>query len=231
MIQFNLLPDVKQQYIKSQRLKKTTVTIAVLAAGGALALVIMLAMVVLVFQKQHLKGLNDDIKENANKISKITDVEKVLTVQNQLNSLSDLHDKKPVASRLYEYIKQTVPANVSVSSLTVDFDNSAIKFTGSADALVSINKFVDTLKFTTYSLDNKPTENKAFTEVVLSSFSRNDKEATYNVDAKFDPVIFDTAQAVKLIVPNIISTRSTTEKPSNLFKEQAVPSNQGNQGE
>lgn len=219
MIQFNLLPDVKQQYIKSQSLKRTAVTVAVLVGGGALALLIMLAMVVLVFQKTHISGLNGDIKKYSEEIKSKTDIQKVLTVQNQLNSLPDLHDKKPVTSKLYEYLAQVVPANITLSQLDIDYDQNTVKFIGTSDGLATVNKFVDTLKFTTYTTGEETEGKNAFSEVVLTSFSKSDQETTYDIDAKFDPAIFSSAQTVKLTVPNIITSRSSTEKPTNLFKE------------
>jgi hypothetical protein len=54
--------------------------------------------------------------------------------------------------------------------------------------------------------------------VVLSDFTRTDKEATYTITLSYNPVIFDSASNVVLTVPKIISTRSETEKPTELFK-------------
>ena len=99
-----------------------------------------------------------------------------------------------------------------------------MKITGTADSLQSVNKFVDTLKFTTYSVvpadgtTPEPSTTKPFSAVVLSDFTRTDKEVTYTITLSFDPVIFNSANNIKLSVPKIISTRSETEKPTDLFK-------------
>ncbi len=166
MIQFNLLPDVKLEFLKAQKLKRSVVGIAIIAGGASLTLLILLAMAVLVFQKQHLNGLNEDIKKYTNQLKAVNDLDKVLTIQNQINSLSCtakelqegkkpcLHDKKPVTSRLFGYLRQVVPANVNISQLTVDMAQHTMLFTGNANSLNTVNKFVDTLKFTGYGTGN-----------------------------------------------------------------------------
>lgn len=267
MIQFNLLPDVKVDYIRSQRLKRSILGIAVIAAAGALFILIMLFLVVDVFQKQHLSGLNTDIKTDSKKLQSINDLNKILTIQNQLNSLPSLHAAKPVTSRLFTYLSQIVPDKVNIAQLSINFDSNTLTVSGTTDALSTVNKFTDTLKFTgygtgidkggwasatTYNLGDKVTHSgtiyyaiesntaaqanepgvgsswskqwstdppKAFSSVVLTTFGRSDKEATYGISASFDPAIFNSAQAVKLIVPNIITTRSETEKPADLFRQ------------
>ena len=230
MIQFNLLPDVKLEYIRTQRLKQTVVSISVLAAGVALTILILLFLVVDVFQKQHLKAVNNDIKTNTAKLKSIPDLNKILTIQNQLNSLPSLHAKKPVTSRLFGYISQIVPDKVNISQLQIDFDANTITFTGSADSIATVNKFVDTLKFTNYTVGDSTDTTNAFSQVVLTSFSRLDKGgASYAITADFDTNIFDSSKTVKLVVPTLTTTRSETEKPSDTFKEQPTSNTQGSQ--
>lgn len=217
MIQFNLLPDVKMEYIRSQRLKQTVVSVSVVVAGAALTIMIILFLVVNVFQKAHLSDLNKDIDANTNKIQNIPDLNKILTVQNQLNSLTALHDKKPVTSRLFTYIKQVLPVKLGVSSLTVDFTQHTMQFQGDSNNIATVNQFVDTLKYSTYK-NSTGADTKAFSNVVLNSFARTDKGATYSVNLNFDPAIFDTTQNInKLTVPNIITTHAQSNTKSDTF--------------
>lgn len=225
MVQFNLLPDVKLEYLRSQRLKRTVFGIASLFGGISLTILVLLFLVVNVFQKQHLSGVNDDINTFKEQLQAKEGLTEVLTVQNQLVSLPGLHDQKPVTSRLFKYLGQIVPSKVSISKLDVDFELSTATFAGSADSLNTVNVFIDTLKFTTYSTAEGTKDAKAFSEVVLSQFSKNDKETTYTVTAKFSPDIFDSLQRVTLTVPNAVTSRSETEKPGALFKEQEKPTN------
>lgn len=217
MIQFNLLPDVKMEYIKARSNKRMVIFIALATAAAALFILILLFLVVDVLQKKHLSDLNKDISKYSQQLKDTKDLDKILTIQNQLNSLTSLHDKKPVASRLSGYLSQITPAKVSISDLQVDFDASTIKLAGSADSLATVNQFVDTLKFTNYDTDTdkgKP----AFKNVVLAAFTPpSDGKASYNITLSFDSLIFSSASNVKLVVPSQVTTRSEVEKPNSLF--------------
>jgi hypothetical protein len=227
MIQFNLLPNVKLEYVKARRNKRMTMLIATLAAGTSLAIMVVLFIGVQVFQRKFSSDLSKDIKSESQKLENITDLTKVLTIQNQLASLPNLHDQKPVATRLLEYIKQLTPAKVSIAEMDVDFDTQTVGFTGSADAISTVNKFVDTLKFTTFKTESGQ-EGKAFSEVVLSSFGRDEKGASYEISFKYDKTIFANESPVSLIVPpGKITTRSETEKPEDLFQSLSNPEGTG----
>lgn len=222
MIQFNLLPDIKMEYIKARRQKQTVLVVSSLVALASLAIFILLFVTVHVFQRVHLNDLNTDIKSSTKELKAKPDLNKVLTIQNQISSLDQLHNSKPVTSRLFGYLGQVTPAQVSIGKIDVDFTANTMAITGSADSIGTANKFIDTLKFTTYSVGgvaaNTVTDPKPFTAVVLGTFSRDDKGSTFQVTLNFDPLIFDSSSAVVLTVPKIISTRSEVEKPTDLFK-------------
>lgn len=218
MVQFNLLPSVKLEYIKAIRTKRLVTTIAIVAAGAALGVLVLLYVNVNIIQKRHITNLTKDINTKVSELEAIDDIDKVLTVQNQLTSLTPLHEQKPATERILPYLSKLTPQSASISQTTVDFTTNTTSITGTADNLVTVNKFIDTLKFTKYKVGQDGPETPAFTEVVLTTFSVTSDEATYQIDFKFDPVIFDNTKQVELVVPSIISTRSQTEKPSDLFQ-------------
>lgn len=223
MIQFNLLPDIKLEYLKARRAKRSIMLISTIVSAVAIGLFVLLFLTVNVFQQNHINNLTSDIEDKVDEISKIEDLDKILTVQSQLNSLNDLHSQKPVATRFYEYLPQIVPENISLASVKVNFSESTIVFSGASNSLATINTFVDTLKFTTFSNpdDEDATAQNAFSQVALASFGVNEDEISYEINLTFDPLIFDSAQPAKLTVPNIVTTRSATDKPSvELFQQQ-----------
>lgn len=219
MVQFNLLPDIKLEYIKARRMKRLVVGASMIITGLALAIFILLFLGVNVVQKRHLSNLDKDIASNIATLESTPDINKVLTVQNQLNSLTALHTQKPAASRFVRYLMQVTPKDASISQANVDFALGTITISGSADSLKTVNKYTDTLKFTTFTTDQNQTAQPAFTQVVLAGFGVGDKEATYQLSMKFNPEIFNNTLKVELKVPDIISTRSETEKPADLFQE------------
>lgn len=219
MIQFNLLPDVKLEYIRTRRSKRMVLVVSVGVASAALLIFVGLFLFVNVLQRKHISDLNSDIKENISTLQQIPDLSKVLTIQNQLNSLTALHQQKPAASRLLDYLTQVTPNAVSISDVKVDFTAHTMAISGSADSLKTVNQYADTLKFTTYVSDGNATPTKAFSDVVLTSFTKNDtQKADYQISFSFDQSIFDNTQKVTLTVPKIVSTRSEVDKPGDLFK-------------
>ena len=218
MIQFNLLPSVKLEYVRAKRNKRITLLAAVLIAGVSLGIVVLLFVAVQLVQKKYSNDLSADIKTESSKLENTQDLNKILTVQNQLAALPGLHDQKPVAIRLIDFVKQVLPAKVSIADLEVDYSAQKFKIDGSADAISTINTFVDTLKFTTYKSNSGKTGN-AFSSVVLSSFGRDDKGAKYEISLTYDPEIFANESPVSLVIPpGKITTRSETEKPEAIFQ-------------
>ena len=213
MIQFNLLPDIKLQYIKARRQKRLVVLSSTIASIAVVTIFVFLIVVVDVLQKKNLNDLNRDISNNSKQLEGTANLNQILTVQNQLNSLTSLHDQKPVSSRLFTFLPLVTPSQITISRLNADFTQNTLTISGDADSIYTINKYVDTLKFTTYQVSGSSTSKNAFTNVVLSSFGRDNTKATYTITLDFDPTIFSERSDVKLTVPQIITTRSVLDLP------------------
>jgi Tfp pilus assembly protein PilN len=228
MIQFNLLPEVKLEYIKAERMRRLITVVAVLVSVVFLA---GLGLLITINQlgKQHLADLSRDITSKSSELQKEPKLNYILTVQNQLASLSALHGGKPAVSRLFDYLNSLTPSQISITNYTSDFTAHTITITGTADALSSVNQYVDTLKYTTYAVQSDTTNPKkpAFSNIVLSSFglspnaTQPNQAATYTISLGYDPVIFDITKNVKLTIPNLVTTRSSATQASDLFT--AVP--------
>lgn len=232
MTQLNLLPDVKLDYLRTTRNKRLVIGIAVIVIMASVAILLLLGSIVYGFQKKNLSDLDKDIATYNKQLKDTQDLDKVLTIQNQLHSLTGLHEGKAVAARLPAYLAQITPTAASISQMQVDFEAKTISVTGTASGLEVVNTFADTFKFTKYQplgQDGAPQGDpvNAFTKVVLSSFARNSSGANYTITTEFDPVIFNNASQIKLTVPNIISTRSLTEQPTDLFQSDASATNGG----
>ena len=218
-IQFNLLPDIKIQYLKAKRQKHMVIMVSVAASVVSLAVFILLLTTVFVLQKKNLADLNKDIKSSSDQLQGVQDLDKILTVQNQLGSLTPLHDKKAVTSRLYSFITQVTPANAKLTKLIIGHDLTTLEVAGTADNLTTVNKYTDTLKFTKFTAVEGGQEKSAFTDVVLASFTRDKLTTTFEISLKFDPLLFSGEHEAKLNVPKIITTRSEVDKPGELFQQ------------
>lgn len=220
IFQFNLLPDVKIQYLKARRQKHMVVLASVVTIAASLTILAILISIVFVVQKKSISDLSGDITAASSELEGTTDLNKMLTVQNQLKVLPGLHDAKPVATRMFGFVSQSTPTDASISRLNVDFAKQTMILSGSASTLETVNTFVDTLKFTTYhTAKNGQQEKLAFSEVILSSFGRDNKGATYTITLKFDPIIFSELEEITLTVPQKVTTRSEIEQPAALFQK------------
>jgi hypothetical protein len=234
MIQFNLLPDIKLEYIKAKRMKRSVILISSVVGGSAFAIFVLLFLVVNFAQKTHLSNLQTDLDNGKKALQEKQNLSEILTIQNQLDSLPALHQQKPVATRIYSFIQQVTPQNVGISTLTVNFTEQTMRIEGGADTLATVNTFVDTLKFTTFKADpanpdgsdTESTTGTPFNDVVLFDFSITNsqtggdvtKPAVYTIELKYDPVIFQDTKAVTLITNPQVTTRSETEKPNDIFQ-------------
>jgi hypothetical protein len=224
MIQLNLLPDVKLDYIKAERTRRLVLSVSFIVTAVAVVLLVLVLSVDLA-QKKHLSDLNRDITSESSTLENKPQIAKILTVQNQLESLTALHAAKPAASRLLDtYLDEVTPTSVAINSFNIDFTQQTATITGTADSLTTINQYVDTLKFTTYTSNTVTTATNAFSNVVLSSFGLNSdstdpsQAASYTITLSYDKNIFDTTQTVTLSVPHLVTTRSEIDQPGDLFK-------------
>lgn len=219
MIEFNLLPDVKIAYIKAERTKHAVIAISLITIAASLFVFSFLFLTVNVWQKKSINDLTGDIKTESRKLSDVEDLNKILTVQNQLKELNGLHDKKPVVVRLSQFIQQVTPTTATIATMNVEYDAATMSITGNAASLDAVNTFVDALKFTTYTTEQDGEQTRAFSNVVMTSFGRSTESATYTINLSFDPVIFGSeSDSIALVVPSIITTRSVIEQPTNLFQ-------------
>jgi hypothetical protein len=228
MIQFNLLPDVKLEYIKANRLKRAVTVISVIVAGAALTVFVLLYLSVDVVQKHHLNDLNNQITSLTNKLKNQPDLDQILTVQNAINVLPSLYTQNPVVTRLPGYLSELTPSSATIGDINIDFSSAnTISITGSADSLLTINQFVDTLKLCSFQTSASSTPQNAFSDVLLTSYSLGttvnstigtNSGPSYSITATFNPAIFSASYSnVTLNVPNI-NTSHTSSSQSALFQ-------------
>jgi len=219
MIQFNLLPDIKIQYLRANRQKHTVVLVSSAVTVVSIVALAILLMTVYVLQKKSMTDLNDDIKTYSNELQSTPELNKILTVQNQLKALPQLHDAKPVASRLFTILQQATPEKATNIHSTTDFVQHTISVNGTADSLNTINVYIDRLKATMYHTSgeaNGTSEDKpAFSQVTLSAFGRDSTNATYTITFNFDEAIFNGTNDVTFSIGQKPAKTDTTNTGNN----------------
>jgi len=226
MIQINLLPDIKRQYLKSQRIKQ----LFILGAFGAVILAgagVILMWFFTLGQNYHLDRLQEDIDEKIAELQAVEDLDKVVTVQNQLEEIELLSDQRPEVARLFNYLPAVTPDSVDLGSVEVEYSGSeTITVAGFGESFKAINVFIDALKNATYVHSENAEPTDAFDSVVLAGQGDDDTSGkkSFKIVMRFDQGIFDNnLKDLKLSVPKITSTQSETERPKSLFDPDAQP--------
>lgn len=224
MIQINLIPDIKREFLKAQRAKAFFITTAFLVSAACVGLIVLLSLFVFGVQGRHSANLKRDIDQKLTEIQSADDIDKILTIQNQLITLPELHAQSPEASRIFDYFPQLIPDKIDLNKIRIAHGDAAVgqpavlELDGVGSDFKNVNTFADALKNAVYTTKNGQGETRAFTEVKLDGIGRDDKDTTFSIEAKFDPVIFKSnVEGFKLKVPKIQSSPSVTERPSSLF--------------
>ncbi len=219
MLEFNLLPDVKRNYIKAQKYKLVVVAISIVVSVISVTTLTLLIVYINVIQKNSIKSLTKDINSKITVINQNTNLNKILTIQKQASVIPNIQSQLYQSSRVFNYMAQLTPSNAKISNISVDFSKSSININGTADSLATVNQFVDTLKFTTYTSSEKNL-GTAFSGVILNSFSYSSGSSpSYSLTFSFKSDIFMQKKAIALVVPSITSTRSILGQPNDLFQK------------
>jgi hypothetical protein len=95
-----------------------------------------------------------------------------------------------------------------------------MQISGTADSQQATNTFIDTLKFTTYKVNDQDQAKSAFPSVVETSFGVSATGSSYGLTVQFDPILFSNnlnGKTPVLTVPKKTTTRSVMDNPANLF--------------
>ena len=238
MIQFNLLPDVKLNYVKTKRLKHTIILISIIVSGVSLAILILLFTLVDVVQKNNLASLNTKINNGVSTVQATPHLNDILTLQSQLEQINTLHKNEVVANRLIGIVGQITPVNANINQVSVSFVATTgsksipnqITLTGTAPDLQTLSEFVDIMKLCTYQTSTNSTPKLAFTDVTTGNISYSPTGTTsVSITATFDPILFaqPTTTNITFNIPSDSITHSTAVESQDLF---ALPPPTNNQG-
>jgi hypothetical protein len=182
MIEINLVPDVKQELIKAQRVRASVISLAIMIGIVAVGIVIVLA--IWVFAVQTARGVISDntIKAESQKLSSVEDISNTLTIQNQLSKISEMHNTKSIDSRVFDIlttINPSAPNSISITNVSIDAATTTIRLEAQASngypALDVFKKTIDATQF-------KFTKDGQEQSVALAS-GMSDSDRSYGEDA------------------------------------------------
>jgi hypothetical protein len=233
-VQFNLLPDSKLAFNRSQHNKRLALTISSIAVIISVGLLLMLLVLVDGVQKKLMSDAATKVDKSTSKLQSLN-IDDIVTVQNQLQTLTSLHQSKHISSRIFQYLPEVTPPDVSINRLDLDLTLNKMSISGTAASQKSVNTFVDTLKVAKYKIGSDGKSLPAFNSVVESGFNLSGAGVGYTIDMQFDPQLFvnglKDSQGHPLtpqISVNSLTTGNNTQDPSKtLFN--STQSGTGNQ--
>lgn len=241
MIEINLIPDVKQELIKAQRVRASVISMAVIVAIGAIGVVVILALWVFAVQTARSVLTDNTIKDQSAKLSKVEDVSNTLTIQNQLSKITPMHDTKNIDSRIFDVlttINPPAPNNVSVTKMTLNSTDKTIRIEAQAvSGYPALEVFKKTISATTFEFSSGGEK-----KTIPLAGSISDSDRSYGEDASGAKVLRFTltfeypeellsrvSQGGVIVAPNQKNvTDSFVGVPQSLFTQKASDVQGGN---
>ena len=227
MIEINLLPNVKRELLKTRAMRNRVISISFLVGGASIAAVVVLALI-LGSQIAAEAVQNGVIKDRNDKLMAVEDLNKVVTIQNQLTKINEQHSGKKINSRIFDVVtavNPVAPNNVSFSDIKVNPDSKTITLEGSA---VNGYSALETLKKTILNTKVQTTDGDKSSEVSLTKEIK-DGDTSFGENSEGKKVLqfsFSFEYAEELLAPannGTVSVLTPTGKVDVTDSRQGIP--------
>lgn len=227
MIEINLLPNVKRELLKTRAMRNRVISISFLVGGASIAAVVVLALI-LGSQIAAEAVQNGVIKDRNDKLMAVEDLNKVVTIQNQLTKINEQHSGKKINSRIFDVVtavNPVAPNNVSFSDIKVNPGSKTITLEGSA---VNGYSALETLKKTILNTKVQITDGDKSSEVSLTKEIK-DGDTSFGENSEGKKVLqfsFSFEYAEELLAPannGTVSVLTPTGKVDVTDSRQGIP--------
>ena len=151
MYEISLVPDVKAELLRKLRIRNLVIFICVIVAAACAGVILLLLSItggqgIALNAKDKeiacrsdgiVKGGTCNTKDYGTAVMNFRNAEELLTIQNQMNSLSVLNDNKLKFSRVFGILDVILPTGeneVKISQLSTDINNNVLYFDAVASA-------------------------------------------------------------------------------------------------
>lgn len=238
MIQINLIPDVKQELLKAQRMRAMVVSISIITSIVSVAVVVLLLVYVYGVQFGRTVYLDNQIKNKAAELAQVEDLSRMVTIQNQLGTISSLNDQKTVSSRLFDVLSAVLPPepnSVKISQVDINTEEKTIRLEGQTRGFDSMEVFKKTIASAVVALPSDTDAEDETADPVPLASDINTSDVSFGEDSDGNKVLrfvitfayiedlfsskFDTV-SIKLSVNGNV-TDSYLGLPKSIFTEPA----------
>lgn len=216
MISLNLLPDVKKDLLKVRRERNLVMMVSIVAVIGSLAVLglLFLWMGALTGLKMLDENKINDAKAKIETAKEDEQLDKYLTIQNQLAQIDGLKGNQLVHSRLMDFLVQLNPAepnNVFLRSVRLTADGEgesadlSVDIEGTTGNFASLDVYKNTLISAKLIYEDKPEDEVESTDTSESDESSSDAESSNNEDASSSSKSTAVAEAASEMLFNEVS--------------------------
>ena len=227
MIEINLLPNVKRELLKTRAMRNRVISISFLVGGASIVAVVVLALILgSQIAAEAVQG--GVIKDRSDKLMAVEDLNKVVTIQNQLTKINEQHSGKKINSRIFDVVtavNPVAPNNVSFSDIKVNPESKTITLEGSA---VNGYSALETLKKTILNTKVQTTDGDKSSEVSLTKEIK-DGDTSFGENSEGKKVLqfsFSFEYAEGLLAPannGTVSVLTPTGKVDVTDSRQGIP--------
>jgi len=208
-------------------MRNRVISISFLVGGASIAAVVVLALI-LGSQIAAEAVQNGVIKDRNDKLMAVEDLNKVVTIQNQLTKINEQHSGKKINSRIFDVVtavNPVAPNNVSFSDIKVNPESKTITLEGSA---VNGYSALETLKKTILNTKVQTTDGDKSSEVSLTKEIK-DGDTSFGENSEGKKVLqfsFSFEYAEELLAPannGTVSVLTPTGKVDVTDSRQGIP--------
>ena len=144
--EINLVPDIKNEMIKTLKLRNLILFISIVTAAASIGITAIIALI-MGGQQLALDSKKASLELYSNKINSYSDLNKFLTIKDQLGNIATLTENKTVASRTFNILSALIPTGadtVTISELSIDLEqDSGVVYNLEAQANAGKEPFID----------------------------------------------------------------------------------------
>lgn len=143
--EINLVPDVKNEMIKTLKLRNFIFFLCVVVTAASIGTVLILSLIA-GGQQLAIDSKNKTIDNLSNKLHSYSDLDDFLTIKDQLSNLSSISNNKKVLSRTFNILSALIPTGadtIQISKLNIDLTEENPTFYIEAQANAGKEPFID----------------------------------------------------------------------------------------
>jgi hypothetical protein len=190
----NLLPDIKRERMRRQRIEQYTRLGAYAVIGGSVLALLVVGGAAF-YQRHQLLTAQEGIEQERAAIAEIEDRNELRGMQIALERLPELAEQKIFMAQLPKVLEQVVPDRVSLESFEY-ISGGEVEFVAKSGSYRDIYTFVDALEKVQgrVVVNNQESDRQRFfRDVQLDENSGSGEEITFSIQASFNEQMISAA--------------------------------------